>query len=131
MYLDPEITLYCCRTIAASSKKKAPPLATPPPPPRGGAARQDNELKVVAMTICLCHGGICELSIRCSWLMAQGGDRHLAQKAQETLGTEGAEAIFFRLHWNWGWGGERPRPLPPPMGGTGLTLGGGITKGGG
>ena len=27
------------------------------------AARQNNELKVVAMTICLCHGGICELGI--------------------------------------------------------------------
>ena len=31
------------------------------------AARQNSELKVVAMTICLCHGGICELSVRCSW----------------------------------------------------------------
>ena len=30
------------------------------------AARQNNELKMVAMTICLCHGGICEVSIRCS-----------------------------------------------------------------
>ena len=37
----------------------------PPPPP--GTARQNNELKVVAMTMCLCHGGIRELSIRCSW----------------------------------------------------------------
>ena len=29
--------------------------------------RQNNELRFMAMTICLCHGGICELSIRCSW----------------------------------------------------------------
>ena len=31
------------------------------------AARQNNELRMVAMTVCLCHGGVCELSIRCSW----------------------------------------------------------------
>ena len=30
------------------------------------AARQNNVLSVPAMNICLCHGGICELSIRCS-----------------------------------------------------------------
>ena len=29
--------------------------------------RQNNELRMVAMTMCLCHGGVCELSIRCSW----------------------------------------------------------------
>ena len=34
-----------------------------PPPPQ--AATQNNELRFVAMTIYLCHGGICELIIRC------------------------------------------------------------------
>ena len=29
--------------------------------------KTNNELRIVAMTICLCHGGICELSIRSSW----------------------------------------------------------------
>ena len=33
------------------------PRPPSPPPP----------LRVVAMTICLCHGGICECNIRCSW----------------------------------------------------------------
>ena len=35
---------------------RTPTTPTPPPPPR-----------MRAMTICLCHGGICKLSIRCSW----------------------------------------------------------------
>ena len=45
-------------------------LRTPPPPCAGlrcSAARQYNELRMLAMTICLCRGGICELCIRCSW----------------------------------------------------------------
>ena len=62
----------------------------PPPPPSlcnwSGvcctAARQNNELRMVAMPICLCHGGICELGIRCSWPLAMpppplGGNAHL------------------------------------------------------
>ena len=27
----------------------------------------NNEVRVVTMTICLCHGGVCESCIRCSW----------------------------------------------------------------
>ena len=47
--------------------------ADPSGPGVCSAARQNNELKVVAMTICLCHGGICELNIRCSWLLEAMG----------------------------------------------------------
>ena len=34
---------------------------------RCSAASQNNVLRFVVMTICLCHGGICELCIHCSW----------------------------------------------------------------
>ena len=41
------------------------------PPHRQGlrctAASRNNVLRFIAMTICLCHGGICEFNIRCSW----------------------------------------------------------------
>ena len=30
-------------------------------------SRSNNELRVVTMTICLCHGGVCESCVRCSW----------------------------------------------------------------
>ena len=63
-----------------------------------------------------------------------GGDRHLAQKAQETLGSKGAEENFSLGYTGTGVGGNRHLVTvpPPPRGGTGLTLrGGGITRGAG
>ena len=61
-----------------------------------------------------------------------GGDRHLAQKAKETPGVEEKFSLGYT-----GTGVGRDRHLvtahpPPPHGaGTGLTLGGGITRGAG
>ena len=52
---------------AAKGKQSDTEALCHPPPPTRAAARQNNELRMVAMTICLCHGGIYELSIRCSW----------------------------------------------------------------
>ena len=57
------------------------------------------------------------------------GDRHLAQKAQETLGAE--ENISPGYTGTGVGGGDRHLVTPPPpRGGTGLTLGGGDYKGG-
>ena len=45
---------------------------TPPPP---------QAKKTICMTICLCHGGICELSIRCSW---PGNNKYLPAKHSQS-----------------------------------------------
>ena len=66
-----------------------------------------------------------------------GGNRHLAQKAQKILGTEGAKENFLQ-----GAKGTKPDlhcdttvqfcgAIPPPGGGTGLTKGGRLQGGGG
>ena len=107
-------------------------LLTPPLPPparpqgniqdwsglRCSAARQNHELGMVAMTICLCHGGICELSIRCSWPLnppPPPGRPSLGPKSTgNTTRQRRRRKIFFWLCWNWGEGGPLQSPHPPP-----------------
>ena len=61
-----------------------------------------------------------------------GGHRHLAQQAWETLRTEGAEENLSLGYTGTGVGGGRHLETPPPQwGGASLTIGGGITRGGG
>ena len=65
----------------------------------------------------------------------RGGDRHVAQKASETRGAEGAEENFSLVHTGTVVEGDRHLVTPPPqprMGGADLTLeGGGGLQGGG
>ena len=58
----------------------------------GGAARRNNELRVVAMTICLCHRGMCEPSIHCSWPCATMG----LSNHRDPVGPHFSEPMFWR-----------------------------------
>ena len=66
----------CCACTAAVFKCCDLVVQSPrPPPPRGGDRRLVPPPPLGPMTICVCHGGLCELSIRCSW-PPWGGNRH-------------------------------------------------------
>ena len=76
---------------------------------RCGAASQNNVLRFMAMTICLCRRGICELSIRCSSPPAPFRERRPCQSSSRCC---------FRTLWNFvalarGRGG-----VPQPSGGA-------------
>ena len=58
------------------------------------------------MTICLCHGGMCELSIRCSWLDQRD---HRGKQRNLQLGKPD-QAIFGTQTF----GSQTPPPPPPP-----------------
>ena len=63
-----------------------------------------------------------------------GGDHHLAQKAQEIPGAEGAEENFSLGYTGTGVGGDRhlvTAPPPPPWGDQPDIRGGGDSKGAG
>ena len=105
-------------------------LLTPPLPPparpqgniqdwsglRCSAARQNHELGMVAMTICLCHGGICELSIRCSWPLNPPPPRETVtwpKKHRQYHAPKAPKKIFLLVMLELGGGRTLAIPAPP------------------
>ena len=92
----------------------------------------------LSFLLCIvCHASVVLLCVRvvcrvpcigdvpplCNPPPPHGGDRHLAQKAEETLGAKGAENFFSVGYTGTGVQGDRHLVTAPPplMGGTGLT----------